>query len=660
MKKTVLMLATVLACGLSSFAASAAGVNVSIDGIPVVFNDSTGYPFVDNARTLVPLRATMESFGAEVDWDQDSQTAFVRKDTTTVRCKIWENCIYRNNVKVENDAAAVIVGGKTYLPIRAVLEAFGAEVNWDGSIKVTSPTADSLIFEFENTPSVTTNFWNAWNEALALKSAGNYAEAINKIRSISSIFIQKNDSASNAMLFKHLGECYSNLKDYTKASACFKREAYYWSITAGMEESRIDAQRRAGLIRTSSQIYIKSTDRSMGGNIFFGEQLESQAGIYLGAYAEGDTNIYNPYNPSQFYMDTFPALVGKDMAGYLLYLPYGQDISHYQSHIEYAKSKNKILQIALEPHLGLGAIKYNDQYLRKLATDMQNSGCRMMIRIAGEMNDPGSEWYTQNPEEYIEKFRVVAGAFHQFAPSVPVIWAPNHYPSDTMDDYYPGDAYVDYVGISSYMMHQPITDPLGQGVDRSRWSNQLDKIYSLYGHKKPIIIAEGGASYMDYDTWADITPFASRQIQDFYTYLPIKYPNVKMSFLFESNRERQKFSLSDNASYLAGYQQGIQSDLFLNQVTSAPYRYDYYEIGNNVKIKAEPTELVSYITTPTNDTAYVIYSVNGVDLGTAYAAPYKVPADFSGYRGQKVNITARSFDSSHTMITTYTVTVNVI
>ena len=65
-------------------------------------------------------------------------------------------------------------------------------------------------------------------------------------------------------------------------------------------------------------------------------------------------------------------------------------------------------------------------------------------------------------------------------------------------------------------MHQPITDPMNQGVDRNRWSKNLDTLYSLFGHKKPIMIVEGGASYMDYDTWADITPFASYQIEDFY------------------------------------------------------------------------------------------------------------------------------------------------
>lgn len=658
MKKLIIFAGIIMALIFGGTAVSA-GTNIVIDGNSVSFTEVTGYPVVENGRTLVPLRITMESFGAEVDWDQSTQTAFVRKDTTTVRCKIQENCIYRNNVKVLNDAAAVIINGRTYLPIRAVLEAFGAKVDWDGSVVVTSPTSDSLVYEIENAATKISNYWSVWNEALSLKASGNYSDAISKIRSISSVFIKKCDSASNAMLFKHLGECYSALKKYSEASACFKREAYYWSITPGMEESRIDASRRANLIKTGSQIYVKTTDINMGGRIFFDEKYEPRGGIYLGAYAEGDTNIYNPYDPNKFYMDTFPQLVGKDMCGYVLYLPYGTSISHYQSHIEQAKDKGKLLQIALEPHRGLNAVQ-NDTYLVNLAKDMEKSGCKMILRFAGEMNDVTSSWFTTDTALYIEKFRTVAKVFHQYAPSVPVVWSPNFYPADTMDDYYPGDEYVDYVGISSYMMHQPITDPLGQGIDRSRWSNQLDKIYSLYGHKKPIIIAEGGASCMDYDTWADVTPFATRQIEDFYTYLPIKYPNVKMCFIFGADRDRQKFSLSNNARYRGGYQAGIRSDLFAENMNDAQYRYDYYEIGNNVNVKAESTQLVSYVTTPANDIAYVNYLINGVHLGTAYGAPYAVNADFTSYKGQKVNITVQSFDSANTMITNQTVLVNII
>lgn len=659
MKKYLLYITFLVGILLFTFALCASATDVYIDGIKVQFNASTGYPFVQNGRTLVPLRATMESFGATVEWETDTSTAVVRKGTTTVRCKIGDYFTYRNNVKIANDAAAIETGGRTYLPIRTVLESFGAKVDWNGNVIVTSPGAASLIQTIESTPSVTKNYWKIWNDALNQKQYGNYQACIDKIFSISNAFLNDNKTSSCAMLYKHLGECYSALGNYANASACFKKEAYYWALTAGMNESRIDAERRSNLISTNTQIYIKNTDPQMGAKTYFGKPHEPQGGICLGAYAEGDTNLHNPWNPSLFYMDTFPALVGKDMAAYLLYMPYGMDLSNYESHFQAAIQKGKIMQIALEPRSGLESISYGDSYLIQLAQKMEQHECRFMLRFAGEMNDTTSLWYNANPNLFIEKFRIVADIFHTYAPSVPVIWAPNHYPPDTIDDYYPGDNYVDYVGMSSYKMHQPITDPLGKGVDRSRWSNQLDTLYSLYGHKKPIIVVEGGASCMDYDTWADITPYASRQIKDFYTYLPIKYPNVKFSFVFNSDRERQKFAMSSRPEYLNAYKEGIQSDLYCTNLYNDYYTYDYYEIGNNVSVKAEPTEFCSYITEPENDVAYVIYYINGVQLGVSYGAPYKVNADFTGYKNQSADVTVKSFNSRHMPITDYTVKVNV-
>lgn len=659
MKKIIFSLIILSAIFIGVCTAHAYLVDVYIDGTRVCFDDSTGMPFVQNGRTMVPLRQTMESFGAAVSWEADTNTAVVTKGTTTVRCKIGEYCIYRNNVKIINDAAALETGGRTYLPIRVVLESFGAEVEWDGSVRVTT-SGGSFISQVENTPSVTTNYWGIWNEALTQKQYGNYQLAIDKILSVSNVFLNSNDSASCAMLYKHLGECYSEMGNYNYASQCFKREAHYWSITPGMNESRIDADRRANLISVSSQLYVKSTDSSMGGVKYFGIAHEPKSGIYLGAYAEGDTNIHDPWNPSKFYMNTFPMYSGRDMAAYILYIPYGMDLANYESHFQHAINKGKLMQIALEPRGGLGEVKHNDAYLINLAKYMENHKCNFILRFAGEMNDVTSLWYNPDPNVFIEKFRIVADIFHTYAPSVPVVWAPNFYPPDTIDDYYPGDNYVDYVGISSYQMHSYVTDPLGKGVDRSRWSNQLDTIYSLYSHKKPIIIVEGGASCMDYDTWADVTPYAARQIKDFYTYLPIKYPNVKMCFLFSSDRERQKFALSNNPDYCAAYREAIGSDMYHSSFPAQNQPCSYYELGNNVSVKGEPTQICAYITEPQNDVSYVIYYINGVQLGVSYGAPYGINVDFTPYANTQINITVKSFNTNHMPVSDYTVTVNVI
>jgi hypothetical protein len=266
------------------------------------------------------------------------------------------------------------------------------------------------------------------------------------------------------------------------------------------------------------------------------------------------------------------------------------------------------------------------------------------------MNDTSCPWYTEDYNMYIEKFRIVADIFHTYAPSVPVVWSPNFYPANNIHLYYPGDSYVDYVGISSYMNHQPETDPMGQGIDRNRFSEQLDRICSLYAHKKPIIVSEGGASYMDYNTWADITPFASAQLYDFYTYLPIKYPCVKAVYIFDNDRERYKFSLSNNAQYLDAYKRGIKSEQYLSEAEENASLPQYYELGTNVAVESIPTEICAFVKTPANDISYVVYSIYGTDVATGYAIPYSVNIDFSPYKGTTVPLTLKAFDSSGKLV----------
>ena len=105
--------------------------DVSIDDTNVEFCGHTGFPFIDsNNRTQVPLRIIMESLGADVDWLQDTKTVIIEKDDVTVEVPIGKSYITKNGEQIPNDSAAVIRGDRTYIPIRAVLEAFGTQVGW--------------------------------------------------------------------------------------------------------------------------------------------------------------------------------------------------------------------------------------------------------------------------------------------------------------------------------------------------------------------------------------------------------------------------------------------------------------------------------------------------------------------------------------------------
>jgi len=149
-KKTVcLLLAVVLLLGLTVSAFAAQGeVSVVINGEEVAFTEVSGRPFVDNQnRTQVPLRAVMEQYGCEVEWDSKNNAAVLTKGDTTVIVPIGERYLIVNGRSVPVDSAAQMKDGRTYLPIRAVLESFGAKVEWDnGTVSVKAPVSS----EFDN------------------------------------------------------------------------------------------------------------------------------------------------------------------------------------------------------------------------------------------------------------------------------------------------------------------------------------------------------------------------------------------------------------------------------------------------------------------------------------------------------------------------------
>lgn len=130
-----------------SNAASNKTINVLLNGKVVTFTKSTGYPYVDkNNRTMVPLRVTMESAGFVVGYDTNAHTAIVITENNRIEVPIGTNKIYTNNQLTENDTIAVVKNGRTYLPIRAVLENAGYTVEWASNTK----TVNAYNFDYNS------------------------------------------------------------------------------------------------------------------------------------------------------------------------------------------------------------------------------------------------------------------------------------------------------------------------------------------------------------------------------------------------------------------------------------------------------------------------------------------------------------------------------
>jgi len=154
------ILALVLAAGvlmpINLQAQTQQDIIVTIDGVAVDFEGQP--PIIVDGRTLVPVRGVFEQLGFDVDWDQDAQMAILTRDDFVVRIIIGEptfgidDYVREASGNVELDVPAQIIGDRTLLPIRAVLESVGYYVDWDNATRtviVSSTPIDYITIDGE-------------------------------------------------------------------------------------------------------------------------------------------------------------------------------------------------------------------------------------------------------------------------------------------------------------------------------------------------------------------------------------------------------------------------------------------------------------------------------------------------------------------------------
>lgn len=102
-------------------------ITVEVNGEELL---SDTVPVMENDRVLVPMRTIFEKLGAQVSWDDATQTAKAVKHGVTVEITIDQNRLMQNGTVVELDTPARMINGRTMVPVRAVSEALKAKVDW--------------------------------------------------------------------------------------------------------------------------------------------------------------------------------------------------------------------------------------------------------------------------------------------------------------------------------------------------------------------------------------------------------------------------------------------------------------------------------------------------------------------------------------------------
>lgn len=139
------------------------GLYLHVDGIPVEASSNGNEPFVCEGTTYLPVRAVGEALGKDVRWDGPTHTVYITdpdpatseptKDTEHTKVKssyggkktidvdyLDIKLVVNGKEVIPKDVNGKVVepfayNGTTYLPVRAVGEALGKTVRWDGETK---------------------------------------------------------------------------------------------------------------------------------------------------------------------------------------------------------------------------------------------------------------------------------------------------------------------------------------------------------------------------------------------------------------------------------------------------------------------------------------------------------------------------------------------
>lgn len=97
-------------------------------------------PEIRNNRTLVPLRAIFEALGATITWDGATRTITATRGDMVIELQIDNAQAKRRGQALTLDQAPVLSNNRTLVPLRFVSESFGAEVKWDGATRTITIT----------------------------------------------------------------------------------------------------------------------------------------------------------------------------------------------------------------------------------------------------------------------------------------------------------------------------------------------------------------------------------------------------------------------------------------------------------------------------------------------------------------------------------------
>lgn len=122
---------------------SANSIGLYIDGKEIICDVA---PIIQNDRTLVPVRAVFEAFGAECSWNDSAKSVSISGNKKII-LYIGSSTAYVDGTKKTLDCAPIIQNDRTLVPIRFISETLNYNVEWDNvnrNVYITKKTVNKL------------------------------------------------------------------------------------------------------------------------------------------------------------------------------------------------------------------------------------------------------------------------------------------------------------------------------------------------------------------------------------------------------------------------------------------------------------------------------------------------------------------------------------
>ena len=456
---------------------------------------------------------------------------------------------------------------------------------------------------------------------------------------------QKRDILSSK--YDELGRACIMLGDYSGAEGYFglQYEMLKWYPDEYPERFK-NAQKALEQFTSRLKLY---TDG--GTPLHFGAKNERTNGVLFGACSDGAIR---------------KSLDNESMVLVYHELGYGI-IPHNKSVMQKADSDDIAVEYALNcPNQGAD-IRYIKNFsselyeLSKLFSDY--SDVPVFLRFGAEFDI----WSNKaTPQEFISAFQYVAQYFKSRNSNVAIVWSPSQAASYGVNvhDYYPGDAYVDWVGLSSYADKY-----LGNNKNASPWDDLLfkkgpnssaviaiEEFVKTYGDRKPIMLSEMGCGHKSAATGENTTAFATQRFREYYTYIPMVYPQVKLIAYFDnyiSGIDSFDYSLSNNSTLKNEYLTLTKGERFIQGNYYNNSQLSYREITDGTQV-ASMFMVSAYAHIYNDEITKVTYFIDDAYVGESSQMPFATYVNGENFSGSHT-LKAVAQGKSGKTVTTYSV-----